>query len=123
VRGGRQGGAQVLAADALLPDDDMPDVLNADTLLPDDDDNDTRWHGAVKAPFCLIFFVFPEGPEKTTRGGGEWEPIKILLENLTYIPKSTQNSSLLTWPRPPSYRQAIGLSNRARNCSGNTKWC
>jgi hypothetical protein len=70
MRGGRQGGAQVLAADALLPDDDMPDVLNADTLLPDDDDNDTRWHSAVKAPFCLIFFIFPEGPEKTTRGGG-----------------------------------------------------
>jgi hypothetical protein len=36
--------------------------------------------------------------------GGEWEPIKILLENLAYISKSTQNPSLPTRPRPPSYR-------------------
>jgi hypothetical protein len=30
-----------------------------------------------------------EGPEKATRGGGEWEPIKIPLGNLAYIPKLT----------------------------------
>jgi hypothetical protein len=27
-----------------------------------------------------------EGPEKATRGGGEWEPIKITHSNLAYIP-------------------------------------
>jgi hypothetical protein len=50
--------------------------------------------------------------------GGEWEPIKILLENLAYIPKLTQNSSLLTCPRPTSYRQAIGLRNRLGTTPG-----
>jgi hypothetical protein len=56
-------------------------------------------------------------------GGGEWEPIKILLENLAYIPKSTRNPSLLTRPRPPSYRQAIDLRNRVRNCNESTERC
>jgi hypothetical protein len=49
--------------------------------------------------------------------GGEWEPIKILLENLAYIPKSTRHPSLLTRPRPHSYSTAVGPQNRARNCS------
>jgi hypothetical protein len=30
-----------------------------------------------------------EGPEKTTRGGGEWEPIKISHRNSAYVPKLT----------------------------------
>jgi hypothetical protein len=30
-----------------------------------------------------------EGPDKTTRWGFEWDPIKILYENLAYAPKST----------------------------------
>jgi hypothetical protein len=55
VRGGHQDGAQVLDAEALLPDDDMPKVLDFD-VLPDDNNNDVKWHGA--APFCLIFFCF-----------------------------------------------------------------
>jgi hypothetical protein len=55
--------------------------------------------------------------------GGEWEPIKILLENLAYIPKSTRRPSLLTRPRPHSYSTAIGPQNQARNCSRNTEWC
>jgi hypothetical protein len=32
-----------------------------------------------------------EGPEKPTRGGGgggEWEPIKILMQELAYVPSS-----------------------------------
>jgi hypothetical protein len=29
-----------------------------------------------------------EGPEKATRGGGEWESIKILMQELTYVPSS-----------------------------------
>jgi hypothetical protein len=37
------------------------------------------------------------------RGGGEWEPIEILYENLAYVPNQTQRSSLLTRPRPLSY--------------------
>jgi hypothetical protein len=53
--------------------------------------------------------------------GGQWEPIKILLENLAYITKSTRRPSLLTRPRPHSYSTAIGPRNRARNCSGNTE--
>jgi hypothetical protein len=55
--------------------------------------------------------------------GGEWEPIKIPLENLAYIPKSTRSSSLLTRSRPLSYKQAISLRNRARDHSRNTEWC
>jgi hypothetical protein len=34
---------------------------------------------------------------------------------LAYILKSTQCPSLLTRPRPPSYRQAIGPQNGASN--------
>jgi hypothetical protein len=40
--------------------------------------------------------------EKATRGG-EWESIKILLENLTYISNRTRRTPLLTRPRPPRY--------------------
>jgi hypothetical protein len=43
-----------------------------------------------------------EGQEKVNKGG-EWEPIKSLYENLAYVPKQTQHSSLLTWLRPRSY--------------------
>jgi hypothetical protein len=32
-----------------------------------------------------------EGPKRRPEGGGgEWEPIKILLKNLAYVPKSTR---------------------------------
>jgi hypothetical protein len=63
-----------------------------------------------------------EGPEKATIGG-EWEPIKILLQNLAYIPNRTRRTSLLARPRPASYQLAIGPQNHARNRSGNTEWC
>jgi hypothetical protein len=43
--------------------------------------------------------------------GGEWELIKILLENLTYTPNPSRNPSLLARPRLPSYRLAIGPQN------------
>jgi hypothetical protein len=35
-------------------------------------------------------FIYYEGPEKATRGGrgGEWEPIKILMQELAYVPSS-----------------------------------
>jgi hypothetical protein len=33
-----------------------------------------------------------EGPEKVTRGGGEWEPIKILMQELAYVPSSNPKS-------------------------------
>jgi hypothetical protein len=59
-----------------------------------------------------------EGLEKATRGG-EWEPIKIPRVNLAYIPKSTRHPSLLTRPRPQSYKKAIGPRNQVRNCSRN----
>jgi hypothetical protein len=61
-----------------------------------------------------------EGPEKTTRGG-EWEPIKIPRRNSVYISNPTRHPSLLTRPRPTSYRKSIGLQNRVRNRSGNMK--
>jgi hypothetical protein len=35
--------------------------------------------------------------------GGEWEPIKIPLENLAYVPNQTQRASLLARSRPHSY--------------------
>jgi hypothetical protein len=53
--------------------------------------------------------------------GGEWELIKILLENLAYIPKSTRSPSLLTRPRPHSYSKTIDLRNRVRDHNENTK--
>jgi hypothetical protein len=43
--------------------------------------------------------------------------------NLTYIPKSTGRSSLLTRPRPHIYSKAIGFQNWIRDRSGNTKQC
>jgi hypothetical protein len=39
----------------------------------------------VSAP-TQIHYSHLEGPEKATRGGGEWEPIKITHSNLAYIP-------------------------------------
>jgi hypothetical protein len=36
--------------------------------------------------FWTINYATCEGPEKATRGGGEWEPIKITHSNLAYIP-------------------------------------
>jgi hypothetical protein len=38
--------------------------------------------------FIIVFIIgiLVEGPEKATRGGGEWEPIKITHSNLAYIP-------------------------------------
>jgi hypothetical protein len=66
--------------------------------------------------------VVSEGPEKATRGG-EWEPIKIPLGNLAYIPKSIRRPSLLSRSRPHSYSKAVGPRNRARNHSGITERC
>jgi hypothetical protein len=40
---------------------------------------------------------------------------KFLEANSAYIPKSTQRSSLLTWPRSHSYRKSIVPQNRIRN--------
>jgi len=40
-------------------------------------------------------FSYYEGPERRPEGG-EWEPIKILRENKTYVPNSTRHTSLLT---------------------------
>jgi hypothetical protein len=37
-----------------------------------------------------------------------------------YIPNRTRRPSLLTQPRPHSYRKAIGPRNRVRKCCGNT---
>jgi hypothetical protein len=37
-----------------------------------------------------------EGPKKPTRGrGGEWEPIKILIQELTYVPSSNHKAKTL----------------------------
>jgi hypothetical protein len=55
--------------------------------------------------------------------GGEWEPIKISRKNLTYISKSAQRPSLITWPRPLSYSKAVGPRNRVRNLNENTRRC
>jgi hypothetical protein len=51
--------------------------------------------------------VHDEGPKKATRGG-EWEPIKISLRNLAYIPNSTRHPSLLTQSRPHNYSKTVG---------------
>jgi hypothetical protein len=36
-----------------------------------------------------------EGPEKVTRRGGEWEPIKILIQELAYVPSSNPKAKIL----------------------------
>jgi hypothetical protein len=51
----------------------------------------------------------------------EWEPIKILRENLAYISKSTRRASLLTRAGPRSYRQAIILQNHIRETETQRK--
>jgi hypothetical protein len=63
-----------------------------------------------------------EGLEKVTRGG-EWKTIKIPRRNLAYISKLTRHVSISTQPRPHSYSKAIGLWNRVRDHSRNTKQC
>jgi hypothetical protein len=60
----------------------------------------------------MFYYMFVKDRRRRSERG-EWVPIKILLENLAYVPKSTRNPSLLTRPRPTSYRQAIGLRSRA----------
>jgi hypothetical protein len=37
------------------------------------------------------------------QSGSEWEPIKILHQNLAYVPNQTQHVSLLTRLRPHRY--------------------
>jgi hypothetical protein len=66
-----------------------------------------------------IILKDPEGDQR----GGEWEPIKILLENLAYTLNPSRNPSLLARPRPSSYRLAISPRNRARNRTRNLEWC
>jgi hypothetical protein len=55
--------------------------------------------------------------------GGEWKPVKIPRGNSTYIPKLTRRPSLLTRPRPHSYRKSIGPRNRIRNSRRNINRC
>jgi hypothetical protein len=71
----------------------------------------------------LSQYVFILKDRRGDQRGGEWEPIKFLLENLVYVPTSIRTRSLLTRLRPPSYRQAIGLWNWARNCDRDTQRC
>jgi hypothetical protein len=47
--------------------------------------------------------------------GGEWESIKILDENLTYILNSTRHASFLVQLRPHSYWEVIGPKKYDRN--------
>jgi hypothetical protein len=47
-----------------------------------------------------------EGPNKATKEG-EWEPIKILDKNLTYVPNRSHRASLLARSRPHSYQKTI----------------
>jgi hypothetical protein len=102
--------------------------LNQDLLGPPGDGvviviSNSKEEGDDPAPATAIQQL-SEGLEKATRGGGgEWEPIKIPHRNLAYIPKPSRNPSLLTRPRPPSYRQAIDLRNRARKCNESTYRC
>jgi hypothetical protein len=72
---------------------------------------------------CLCSYIGMLKDRRRRPEGGEWESIKIPHRNLAYVPKSTRNPSLLTRSRPPSYRQAIGLRNRARNCNESTERC
>jgi hypothetical protein len=52
---------------------------------------------------------------------GEWEPIKILRENLVYVTNLTQRASLLARPRPHSYRKVICSQNQIRKTNTERK--
>jgi hypothetical protein len=69
----------------------------------------------------------PPKPFRRTEDGDQREvngsQSKFLQWNLAYIPKSTRTLSLVTRPRPPSYRQAIGLRNWVMNCNIDSKRC
>jgi hypothetical protein len=71
-------------------------------------------HRQTRRNQSTLFAMSTEGPDKATGGGGEYEPIKILYENLAYVPNLTQRASLLPRSRPHSYRQSIGPWNRVR---------
>jgi hypothetical protein len=71
-------------------------------------------HRQTRRNQSTLFSMSTEGPDKATGGGGEWEPIKILYENLAYVPNLTQRASLLPRSRSHSYRQSIGPWNRVR---------
>jgi hypothetical protein len=57
----------------------------------------------------LLSHTYFEGTEKAM---SECESIKILRENLAYIPKQTRRASLPTRSKPYSYRKTIGPQNR-----------
>jgi hypothetical protein len=44
-----------------------------------------------------------------TGEGGEWEPVKILQQNLAYVQKQIQHVSLLTLSRPHNYKKLLVL--------------
>jgi hypothetical protein len=48
-------------------------------------------------PVSTLMHMHVEGPEKVTRrgGGGEWEPIKILIQELAYVPSSNSKAKIL----------------------------
>jgi hypothetical protein len=61
-----------------------------------------------------LALILIEKPDKTTRGVGEWEQIKISQRNSVYVPNLTQHASLLTLSRPHTYREAIDPQNQVR---------
>jgi hypothetical protein len=67
------------------------------------------YNNAIQTQKCRC-----EGTEKATRGGGEWESIKISRGNLSYVPNQTQCISLSTWSIPRSYERATSPQNRVR---------
>jgi hypothetical protein len=52
---------------------------------------------------------------------GEWESIKKISENLTFVPNQIQHTSVLTRSRPTSYEKAIDRQNRVRNWKHSKK--
>jgi hypothetical protein len=67
----------------------------ARTILDEHRTPQRFWADAISTA-CYISNQIFKGLEKATRGGGEWEPIKIPCRNLAYIPKLTRCPSLIT---------------------------
>jgi hypothetical protein len=74
--------------------------------------------------FCQIGVsgFYCEKLEKTTRGNGEWEPIKIPCENSAYISNLTQHVSVLARSRQNTYWRAIGSQNWVKQLKTQRKY-
>jgi hypothetical protein len=69
---------------------------------------------------CPISRLKAKGPEKATRGGGEWEPIKITHSNVAYIPNSKIRHTLSPVFSPGKIRRVLSLGKIGQSGQAKT---